>query len=171
MAANTAVIPISSGSPAATSVPNVMVRMISVIGSESCPAFARSSVMVSFTALLPLAPPNCSTSRPGCLACTAATAARLGSTRSLASVESPAISKLTKAACPSAETALAPDSGDLTFSTYCSFDRRPVTSSTAARNSGSFTVSFSLRTNTTSSTGLRPARSSATSARWDSPED
>ncbi len=100
----TAVMPISSGSPAATSVPNVMVRMISVIGRESSPAFLRSSVIVALIALAPLAPPDCSTTRSGCLDCTAAVAARLGSTRSLASVESPAISKFTRAACPSAET-------------------------------------------------------------------
>ena len=36
-AASTAVIPISSGRPAATSVPKVMMRMISVTGSESSP--------------------------------------------------------------------------------------------------------------------------------------
>ena len=166
----TAVMPISSGSPAATSVPNVMVRMISVIGRESSPAFLRSSVIVALIALAALAPPDCSTTRSGCLDCTAAVAARLGSTRSLASVESPAIWKFTRAACPSAETSPARASGDLTFSTYCSFERRPVTSPTAARNSGSLMVSLSLWTSTTSSTGLMPARSSACSARCDSPE-
>src|SRR3954451_23341998 len=48
---------------------------------------------------------------------------------------------------------------------------RFVTSSTAARNAGSFTVSLSLWVNTDSLTGRRPERSSATSALWDSPEN
>jgi hypothetical protein len=170
IAASTAVSPTSSGSPAATRVPNVMMRMISVTGSESSPAFLRSSVITSLTALLALAPPNCSTVRSGCLACTAATAARAGSTRSLASVESPRISKPTSAAWPSGETSLLPVSGDLMFSTYGTFDRRAMTSVTAPRNSGSLIVWSPLWMNTTSSTGRSPARSSATSASWASPE-
>ena len=113
----TAVIPIRSGRPAATSVPKVKMRMISVTGSESSPAFLRSSVMVSLMALAALAPPTSSTSRPGWSAWTAATAASAGSTRSLASVESPRTSKPTSAARPSAETSLSPVSGDVTFST------------------------------------------------------
>ena len=116
-AAMTAVIPIRSGRPAATSVPKVKMRMISVTGSESSPAFLRSSVMVSLMALAALAPPTSSTSRPGWSAWTAATAASAGSTRSLASVESPRTSKPTSAARPSAETSLSPVSGDVTFST------------------------------------------------------
>ena len=170
-AASTAVIPISSGTPAATSVPNVIVRMISVIGSESSPAFLRSSVMTPLIALLALASPSCSMSSVGCAAWAAATAARVASTRSAASVESPAISKSTRAAWPSADTALSPVSGDLTFSTYGTFGRRSVTSATAAWNAGSLTVSSSLWMNTDSLIGRRPERSSATSARWDSPEN
>ena len=117
-AAITAVIPISSGRPAATSVPNVMMRMISVTGRESSPAFLRSSVMTSLTALLALAPPNCSTSRSGC---------RPGRRRPRRGWDRPgpwprsnrrAISKSTRAAWPSAETSLSPVSGDFTFSTY-----------------------------------------------------
>src|SRR5215207_7383400 len=118
-----------------------------------------------------LAPPSCSMSSARWLAWAAATAARLASTRSLASVESPAISKLTSAACPSAETSLSPDSGDLMCSTYFTRARRLVTSVTAARNSGSLSVSESLWTNTTSLTGRRPERSSACSALCDSPEN
>ena len=97
-AAITEVSPISSGTPAATSVPKVMVRMISVTGRESIPAFARSSWMVSSIALSALAPPNCSMSRFGWSAWTAAVAASVGSTLSFASVESPAIWKFTRAA-------------------------------------------------------------------------
>jgi hypothetical protein len=50
IAAITDVIPISSGTPAATRVPNVMMRMISVIGIESRPALLRSSLIVSLMA-------------------------------------------------------------------------------------------------------------------------
>ena len=64
-AAITDVRPISSGRPAATSVPNVMMRMISVIGMDSIPAFARSSLMTLLMALLALAPPTCSMARSG----------------------------------------------------------------------------------------------------------
>ena len=146
-AAITEVSPISSGTPAATSEPKVIVRMISVIGSESIPAFARSSVIVSLIALLALAPPNCSITRSGCSAWTAAIAARVGSTRSLASVESPAISKFTSAAWPSAETSRRRRrAATCTFSTYWTVEIRPVTSSTAAWNSGSSSVSVSLCT-------------------------
>ena len=82
--ASTAVIPISSGRPAATSVPKVIVRMISVSGSESCPAFWRSSPMTWLTALLALASPNSLMSTAGHFASAAATAGRLASTRTLA---------------------------------------------------------------------------------------
>jgi hypothetical protein len=91
-------MPISNGTPAATSEPNVSVRMSSVSGSESSPAFARSSPMTLLTALLALALPNCSMSRAGKAAWVAAVASRLASTRSRASVESPAMSKVTSAA-------------------------------------------------------------------------
>ena len=77
--------------------------------------------------------------------------------------------KFTSAAWRSAVTSVAPSSGDLTSSTYWSFDIRPVTSSTAAWNSESSSVSVSLFSSTTSSTGLRPASSSACSASWLSP--
>ena len=97
-AASTEVSPISSGTPAATSEPKVIVRMISVIGSDSIPALPMSPVIVSLIAFSALAPPNCSITISGCSAWTAAVAARVGSTRSLASVESPAIVKLTSAA-------------------------------------------------------------------------
>ena len=70
--------------------------------------------------------------------------------RSFASVESPATSKSTSAAWPSSETALSPRSGDFTFSTYGTFGRLAVTSSTAALNCGSLMVSLSLWMNTTS---------------------
>ena len=43
MVASTAVRDSSSGIPAATRLPNAMIRMISVIGIESSPAFSRSS--------------------------------------------------------------------------------------------------------------------------------
>ena len=58
-------IPINSGMPAATSEPKVIVRMIRVIGSESSPALAMSSLIVSLIALLALAPPNCSITMSG----------------------------------------------------------------------------------------------------------
>ena len=65
-----------------------------------------SSVIVSLIALSALAPPNCSITMSGCSAWTAAVAARVGSTLSLASIESPAIVKLTSAAWPSAVTSV-----------------------------------------------------------------
>ena len=76
-----------------------------------------SSVIVSLIALLALAPPNCSTTSSGCSAWIAAVSASVGSTRSFASTESPAISKVTSAAWPSAVTSASPVSGEITFST------------------------------------------------------
>ena len=107
--ATTALSPIHSGTPAATRVPNVIVRRISVTGRESSPALARSSVMVSLTALLALALPNCSTARSGWRFWAAATAASTGSIRSLASTESPATSKSTRAAWPSVRDRALPE--------------------------------------------------------------
>ena len=126
IAAITEVSPISSGTPAATSEPKVIMRMIRVIGSESIPAFPRSSLIVSLIALLALAPPNCSTTHVGMLGLDRGGRREAGSTRSLASIESPAISKLTSAAWPSAVTSASPSSGDFTFSTYWSSESRPV---------------------------------------------
>ena len=106
----------SSGTLAATRLPKVIVRMISVTGTESSPALLRSSPIVWLIALFALALPNCSMSTPGCAFCAAATSARIGSTRSLACVESPAMSNSTRAAWPSWET-VPPSRGDVTFCT------------------------------------------------------
>ena len=158
-AAITAVMPISSGTPAATSVPNVIVRMISVTGRDSSPAFARSSVMVSLIALSRAGAAELLDVQARVPACTAATAARLGSTRSLASVESPAISKFDQRGVPVGRDLAAAGQRRLDVLDVLQPARGgPSTSSTAARNSGSLTVSLSLWTNTTSSTGRRPAR-------------
>ena len=55
----------SSGTPAATSEPKAITRISSVIGSESVSAFARSLWKTSFSSLLELTLPNCSTRRSG----------------------------------------------------------------------------------------------------------
>ena len=75
-------------------------------------------------ALLALAPPNCSISRSGCRPLGGGDRGEGGIDPVLRSVESPAISKPTRAAWPSAETSLSPVSGDVTFSTYWTRDRR-----------------------------------------------
>ncbi len=54
-----------SGTPAATSEPKAITRIKSVIGSESISAFARSLWNVSFSSLLELTLPNCSTRKLG----------------------------------------------------------------------------------------------------------
>ena len=61
----TEVSPIKSGTEAATSEPNVIRSRISVIGIDSMPALARSSLIVLLTAFLELAAPICSTARSG----------------------------------------------------------------------------------------------------------
>ena len=62
---NTAVSASSSGIPAAKSAPNVMIRMISVIGRESVPALPRSLPYWSMTAFGALASPISPMKKPG----------------------------------------------------------------------------------------------------------
>lgn len=74
----TAVIPSSSGMPAATRAPKASNRIPRVIGMESSPAFFRSSVKTAFNSLSALARPNSSMVKSGCAACAAAVASRIG---------------------------------------------------------------------------------------------
>jgi len=73
--------------PAATSAPKATIRMISVIGSDSVRAFAKSSLKLLFSALFALASPACSIRRSGCARCAAAVAASDGPTRLSAAVD------------------------------------------------------------------------------------
>ena len=60
----TAVMPSSSGMPAATTAPKANSRISSVIGSDVNSARCMSAVMAVQIALLALASPNCSTRTP-----------------------------------------------------------------------------------------------------------
>ena len=99
-AAATAVMPSSSGMPAATSAPKATTRISSVTGSEVISARWKSSWMRFMIALLTLASPNSPTNRPGWARCTAAVAASAGATRSFAVSGSPVIWKVTSTAVP-----------------------------------------------------------------------
>ena len=149
--------------------PNAKIRMISVIGIESSPALARSSLTVSLTALLALASPNCSISRLGCRAWTPSTAVSTGSTRSAVSSESPAISNFTSAAWRSVVTWPPPPSGDSTFLTYRTLEPCASCPGPPPGTRASSIVRSRLRTKTASLVGRSPDSSSACSARWDSP--
>ncbi len=61
IAAATAEIASSSGTPAATSEPNVMTRISRVSGSESSSALPRSLAKMSLSSFCVLTLPNCST--------------------------------------------------------------------------------------------------------------
>ncbi len=61
IAAATAEIASSSGTPAATSEPNVMTRMSSVSGNDSNSALPRSLAKMSLSSCWVLTVPNCST--------------------------------------------------------------------------------------------------------------
>ena len=160
----------SSGTPAATREPKAIMRINRVAGSESPSAFARSLVNVSFSSLLELASPNCSTVRfSSWMACTESIASVEGSMRSAASSSFPVIWKSISAVWPSGDTEPPPFRGDLTFCTYFARFRRSLAWSIACRNSGSLIVSVLLWTITISSLGRRPASSSVCSARADSP--
>jgi hypothetical protein len=64
--APTAVMPSSSGRPAATSAPKATSRISPVSGSDSVSAFLKSSPSDSSNALSAEAEPICSTRRSGC---------------------------------------------------------------------------------------------------------
>ena len=78
--ASTPVIASSSGTPAATSVPNASTSRSSVIGSEVVVAFFRSPSKTSMMASSELAEPNCSMLKPGCARWSAAVPATVAST-------------------------------------------------------------------------------------------
>ncbi len=119
MAIATEESPSSSGMPAATSAPNAITRMISVIGSEVTSALAKSSWNAFSSALLALAEPNSATRRSGWPLAAFATDDSIGPIRCLALSESPATEKVTSAERPSREIwpRLPPLNGDLTSET------------------------------------------------------
>ena len=79
----------STGIPAATSAPNAKIRMISVSGTDSVRAFAKSSLKLLFSALVALASPACWITISGWARCAAAVAASDGPTRLSASLDLP----------------------------------------------------------------------------------
>ena len=97
----------SSGTPAATSVPNAMTSRISVIGSDPKVALARSLSKTSMNCSSVLPDPNCSTLKSACDFWAAAVWARVWSTvaATASSLGSPGISKLTSTEWPSPEIA------------------------------------------------------------------
>ena len=101
--ASTAVIARRIGRLAATSAPNAINRIASVIGSEVTNARLKSLLIESLSCLLMLASPTCSTVKFGLAACAAAVAFSVAPTRLEAWSSSPAISKRSRAECPSAE--------------------------------------------------------------------
>ncbi len=74
-----------------------------MIGSDVTNACLKSLLIDSFSCLLMLASPTCSTAKSGLAACAALVASSVAPTRSPAWVSSPAISKRISAECPSAE--------------------------------------------------------------------
>ena len=90
--------------PAATSAPNVITRMTRVTGSESSPAFPRSSAYAVSSPFCALASPNSPMNRAGWAACASATASKTGSILSIALSLSPRISSSTSADRPSLDT-------------------------------------------------------------------
>ena len=153
----TVVIPINSGTSAATSEPKARIRISRVIGKDSPSALPRSDEKTLLSSLLVLTVPNWSMTSPGCLALTALMASLEGSTRFWASRSSPVSWKSTRTEWPSSETGASPLSGDTTFFTSFVKKRWAVTWSTASRNSGSVVVSVLLWIRTCSSLGLRSA--------------
>jgi hypothetical protein len=173
MVAATAVMPSSSGTPAATSAPNATMRMISVIGSERTSAFLKSSSNAFEIALSALASPNWPTNTCGFAFWAAAVAASVESTRASVTSSSPGISNVTSADRPSSESlpSLPLASGDSTLSTPLVASRRDTVSSTAAVNSASPILTEPLPwTRTCSSAESRKSAAAiALSAALDSP--
>ena len=136
-AAATAVMPSSSGIPAAASAPKAKTRITSVTGSELTSARWKSCWKRCVMALLELASPNSPTNSPGWAAWTASAAASAGATRSVAVSGSPVIWNVTSAAVPSVERcpSLPGCSGDAMRATAGMRDSRATTSWTAARYS------------------------------------
>jgi hypothetical protein len=157
--------PISSGIPAATSVPKTTRRIASVIGIAVYSARLKSSVIDCSSARCALAPPNCSTRKPGLRASTCATASSTGSTSFVASSSTSEISKRTSVACRSSEM-----TGAATSDTPGCAATASVTSATTARKRGSPARCASVATSTLSSASSASAPASMiSSARWDSP--
>ena len=156
--------------PAATSAPNTIKRMISVTGIESSPAFFRSSMKAPSTSLDALAP-KAPTKKSGCASCAAVSAARIGSSLSSASSASPRIWKSTRTERSSAEIwpAFSDSSGERTFCTTSIAVTFATTSSIAAWNAGSSTVSVSLWIRMFSPAGCWKPSSRIRAARPDSP--
>ena len=167
----TAVSASSSGMLAATSAPNVISRMISVIGSEVISARWKSLLMTSEICFSALASPNCSMLKSRCAAWAARVAASVASTRSLATLSLPTSSKRSSAECPLAEIrAASPRTYGLSKArVYGVAARRRCTSSTTAWNDGSLARSDGLWMITSSVTCLGKALWIATEARPDSP--
>ncbi len=156
--------------PAATSAPKTTMRMMSVTGMDSSPAFLRSSrkaASISFSPLTPKEPMNTS----GLAAFASPTAAMTGSIFVRASSGSPVISKSMSAACPAWPTwpAFSGSSGDWTSVTTSTAETLVITSSTAAVNAGSLTVSVSLWMSTLSPAGCTNSSWRSLSIRPDSP--
>ncbi len=101
MAAATEESASSTGTPAAISAPNAMIRMSRVTGRLSISAFWKSLPRVSSSALLIDGPPTSSTRSSGWACWTSAVAARSGSTRSDAVSGSPDMVIGTSSAEPS----------------------------------------------------------------------
>jgi hypothetical protein len=91
--APTAVSASSSGSPAATSVPNAIARMINVTGSDVTSAFWKSFLSTSSSnSFSMLALPYASMKKSGCACAASSIAATGASTRSAVSSASPGTS-------------------------------------------------------------------------------
>ena len=157
--------------PAATRLPNTITRMMSVTGSDSMPAFARSSRKAPSICLSVLASPNSPTKNCGFASWTSATAATTGSIFVAASVESPRMSKSTSAARPLGAIwpAFPASRGELTFVTIANFETFATTSAIMARKAGSLAWSVWLCTSTVSPAGCLKPASRILAARPDSP--
>ena len=135
-AASTAVMPSSSGMPAATTAPKATSRIASVIGSDVNSARWKSEVMASQIALFALASPNCSTRTDGWARWAPAVAAIAALTFSRDCSSSPSTRKVTSAERPSRDTV--PPTPGATRSRTCGVARsRATTSRTAALNATS----------------------------------
>ena len=160
-----------SGMPAATRLPKTTTRMISVTGSESMPAFARSSRKAPSICLSVLASPNSPTKYPGFARWMSAIASTTGLIFDGASIASPLISKSTSAARPFGEiwASLPVSVGERTFSTKPNAETFATTSATTALNAGSFASTVWLWISTVSPAGCWKPASRIRSARPDSP--
>ena len=169
--ARTAVSASRIGIPAATSAPNAMIRMISVIGTEMSPAFFRSSMKDAVTSFVRARVAELADEERGVSGRIAATSATTGSIWSPALSNSPRIWKSMIAERPSSEicAALVSPSGARRLITCSSPSSRAAVSSIAAANSGSLAVSVSLWMRTVSPAGCLKPASRIWSARLDSP--